>query len=59
MRRPGMLVVCALLTFTSVSAAQNAPVIVFAHVNVIDGVSSEPLRDVMVVVRDGKIESSR
>jgi imidazolonepropionase-like amidohydrolase len=40
-----------------VLAAQTAPVIVFEHANVIDGVSAEPLRDVMVIVRDGKIES--
>jgi len=29
----------------------------FTHANVIDGVSSEPIRDAMVVVRDGRIES--
>jgi len=57
MKRQSMLVVCALLTFTSVLGAQTAPVIVFEHANVIDGVSAEPLRDVMVIVRDGKIES--
>lgn len=57
MQRPGMLVGCALLTFTCISVAQNSPVIVFEHANVIDGVSAEPLRDVMVIVRDGKIES--
>jgi cytosine/adenosine deaminase-related metal-dependent hydrolase len=50
-----MLVVC--LTFSSMLAAQTSPVIVFEHANVIDGVSAEPLRDVMVVVSDGKIES--
>jgi imidazolonepropionase-like amidohydrolase len=56
MQRLGILL-CALLTFTSLIAAQNAPVIVFDHANVIDGFSAEPLRDVTVVVRDGKIES--
>ena len=57
MQRQRMLVVCTLLTFTSVLVAQTASVIVFEHANVIDGVSAEPLRDVMVIVRDGKIES--
>ena len=57
MQRQRMLVVCALLTFTPVLVAQTAPVIVLEHVNVIDGVSAEPLRDVTVIARDGKIES--
>ncbi len=37
--------------------AQTSTVLVFEHANVIDGLSAEPLRDVTVVVRDGKIES--
>jgi imidazolonepropionase-like amidohydrolase len=37
--------------------AQTSPVLVFEHANVIDGISAEPLLDVTVVVRDGKIEA--
>ncbi len=36
--------------------AQTSTVLVFEHANVIDGLSAEPLRDVTVVVRDGKVE---
>jgi imidazolonepropionase-like amidohydrolase len=35
--------------------AQSPPVFIFEHANVIDGVSTQPLRDTTVVVRDGKI----
>jgi imidazolonepropionase-like amidohydrolase len=52
-----LLVICAVLTLSFISTAQNASVIVFEHANIIDGVSSEPLRDVVVIVRDGRIES--
>jgi imidazolonepropionase-like amidohydrolase len=39
-----------------VVAAQDGPaVIVFEHANVIDGVSSKPLRDVTVIIANGKI----
>src|SRR5229473_5974249 len=36
--------------------AQTSTVLVFEHANVIDGLSAEPLRDVTVVVRDGKVD---
>jgi len=40
------------------SQANSASVVVmFTHANVIDGVSNEPIRDAVVVVRDGKIEN--
>ena len=57
MQRPGLLMVSALLMFISISVAQNTPAIVLEHANVIDGVSAEPLLDVVVVLREGKIES--
>ncbi len=54
---------CALL-LSSLLAAPARPVasrtqaalIALIHANVIDGVANEPLRDVTVIVRDGKIE---
>jgi imidazolonepropionase-like amidohydrolase len=36
--------------------AQPAPVLVFEHANVIDGVSSAALRDVTVMVADGRVK---
>ena len=60
MRRSASLVVlCVIYAFAwnCSASAQIGPVLVFEHVNVIDGVSTEPLRDVTVVVREGKIET--
>lgn len=51
-----LLLVGCILAFAYVLDAQTSSVIVFEHANVIDGVSSEPLHDATVVVRDGKIE---
>ena len=39
----------------AISQSEN-PLLAIAHANVIDGVSNEPLRDVTVIVRNGKIE---
>lgn len=57
MKRFKALLVGSFLACACVLTAQTAPVIVFEHANVIDGVSPEPLRDATVVVREGKIES--
>jgi len=40
----------------SQTASPPAQVFVFTHANVMDGVSSAPIRDAVVVVRDGRIE---
>lgn len=43
-----------------VTAQDNGPaIIVFQHANVIDGVSNAPLRDVTVIVANGKITAIR
>src|SRR5262249_34935331 len=48
--------ICLLLNALTVSAQSNdSGVVVFQHANVIDGVSSKPLRDVSVVIANGKI----
>ena len=44
-----------LISILTVSAQNDSGVIVFQHANVIDGVSSEPLRDVTVIIANGKI----
>lgn len=44
-----------LISVLTVSAQNGSGVIVFQHANVIDGISSEPLRDVTVIVANGKI----
>jgi imidazolonepropionase-like amidohydrolase len=45
------------VTTARVGALQNqGPALVITHANLIDGVSNEPLRDVTVLVRAGKIE---
>jgi imidazolonepropionase-like amidohydrolase len=47
----------ALTALSSKASSQNrTSLLAITHANVIDGVSNEPLRDVTVVVRDGKIE---
>ena len=43
------------LTDATVRAFAEAPVLVFEHANLIDGISDAPQRDVTVVVADGKI----
>lgn len=52
-----LTLVIFLLLQVSVVTAQNASssLIVFQHANVIDGISSEPLRDVTVTVANGKV----
>jgi len=40
----------------SQTASPPAQIFVFTHANVMDGVSSAPIRDAVVVVRDGRIE---
>jgi imidazolonepropionase-like amidohydrolase len=53
-----VLFLCAVLKVEShIAASQNeTALLAITHANVIDGVSSEPLRDVTVIVRNGKIE---
>ena len=46
----------ALSAYTQTTSSPGT-ISVFTHANIIDGVSSEPIRDAMVVVRDGRIES--
>ena len=46
---------CVFLSALAVSAQDGSRVIVFQHANVIDGISSAPLRDVTVIVAKGKI----
>lgn len=52
-----LFVLCAAAALTGRATGQTHSVLVFEHANVIDGVSAEPMRDVTVVVRDGKIEA--
>src|SRR5262245_31923165 len=48
--------ICLLLSALTVSAQSNdSGVIVFQHANVIDGVSNKPLKDVSIIVANGKI----
>jgi imidazolonepropionase-like amidohydrolase len=47
--------ICLFLATLGIAAQNNASVIVFQHANLIDGVSSEPLRDVTVTIANGKI----
>lgn len=56
-RSQALLVLCASAALTGKATGQTNSVLVFEHANVIDGVSAEPMRDVTVVVRDGKIEA--
>ena len=51
--------ICVFVNALAVSAQDRARVIVFQHANVIDGVSSEPLRDVSVTIANGKIAGIR
>ena len=47
--------ICVLVNALAISAQDGSRVIIFQHANVIDGVSSEPLRDVTVMIANGKI----
>ena len=47
--------ICLFVNALTISAQEGSRVIVFQHANVIDGVSSEPLRDVTLIVANGKI----
>jgi imidazolonepropionase-like amidohydrolase len=47
--------ICLFINALAISAQDRSRVIVFQHANVIDGVSSEPLRDVSVTIANGKI----
>jgi imidazolonepropionase-like amidohydrolase len=47
--------ICLFVNALTISAQDRSRVIVFQHANVIDGVSSEPLRDVTVMIANGKI----
>ena len=51
--------ICVLVNALAISAQDRSRVIVFQHANVIDGVSSEPLRDVSVTITIGKITGIR
>src|SRR5262245_27207723 len=44
------------ISLQTVSSQTQSSSFAIIHANVIDGVSNEPLRDVAVIVRDGKIE---
>lgn len=46
-----------LLLVTSISAQADSSLIVLQHVNVIDGVSTKPLKNVTVIVENGKIKT--
>jgi imidazolonepropionase-like amidohydrolase len=50
---------CVFVSALTVSAQAGSGVIVFQHANVIDGVSREPLRDVSVIIANGKITGIR
>lgn len=51
--------ICLFINALAISAQDRSRVIVFEHANVIDGVSSDPLRDVSVTIANGKIASIR
>ncbi|MGH9838295.1 MAG: amidohydrolase family protein [Blastocatellia bacterium] len=51
-----VLLAGVLLAASSVSSQNRASLLALTHANVIDGISNEPMRDVTVIVRDGKIE---
>jgi imidazolonepropionase-like amidohydrolase len=50
---------CIFVNVVVISAQDGSRVIVFQHANVIDGVSREPLRDVSVIIANGKITGIR
>jgi hypothetical protein len=47
--------ICLFMNALAISAQDGPRVIVFQHANVIDGVSREPLREVTVMIANGKI----
>ncbi len=47
--------ICVFVNTLAISAQNGSRVIIFQHANVIDGISSAPLRDVTVIVANGKI----
>jgi imidazolonepropionase-like amidohydrolase len=51
--------ICIFVNVVVISAQDGSRVIVFQHANVIDGVSREPLRDVSVIIANGKITGIR
>lgn len=51
--------ICLFINVLAISAQDSPRVIVFQHANVIDGLSSEQLRDVSVTIANGKIASIR
>ena len=51
--------ICLFINALAISGQDRSRVIVFQHANVIDGVSSEPLRDVTVTIANGKITGIR
>jgi imidazolonepropionase-like amidohydrolase len=54
---PVFLLSATLAVVSYVAASQNeTALLAITHANVIDGISNEPLRDVTVIVRNGKIE---
>ncbi len=54
---PGLLLGVMVVAGPRVATSQNdSSLLAITHANVIDGVSNEPLRDVTVIVRNGKIE---
>jgi imidazolonepropionase-like amidohydrolase len=63
MKTRPVLFLCVLLiaglpaaSFRRASSQSTSSLLVITHANVIDGIANEPLRDVTVIVRDGKIE---
>jgi len=52
-----LLFVAAASPAFSQSVPSQATVYVFVHANVIDGVAKEPIRDAVVLVKDGRVES--
>jgi len=55
--QPVIILVVVVLIFSAESVSQsNGQTIIFTHANVIDGVSSRPIKDASVVIADGKIK---
>jgi imidazolonepropionase-like amidohydrolase len=55
MKKLGTLVFLFLQVWVVSAQSSGSSVLVFQHANVIDGISSEPLRDVTVIISNGKI----
>ncbi len=55
--QPVIILVVVVLIFSAESVSQsNGQTIIFTNANVIDGVSSRPIKDASVVIADGKIK---